>query len=236
MSDYPKEFLDLLESVSDKRPRTVIQHILKNGYITTQELKDDYGYNHPPRAARDVRELGIPLVTYRVPGPDGRKIVAYKFGDPSEAKNMLSKASGRTVLSKALKQALVKKYGPKCFIYLETMDENILQVDHRIPYEIGGEQDEEDLDCFMLLSPSANRAKSWTCEHCTNWETKDVGFCLSCFWVHPEKYDHVAGRLEKVVSIIFSGNEIDDYNKLIELAGEETAQETIKRIIHERLK
>lgn len=71
MSDYPKEFLDLLESVSDKRPRTVIQHILKNGYITTQELKDDYGYNHPPRAARDVRELGIPLVTYRVPGPDG---------------------------------------------------------------------------------------------------------------------------------------------------------------------
>lgn len=29
MSDYPKEFLDLLESVSDKRPRTVIRHILK---------------------------------------------------------------------------------------------------------------------------------------------------------------------------------------------------------------
>lgn len=122
------------------------------------------------------------------------------------------------------------------FIYLETMDENILQVDHRVPYEIGGEQDEEDLDCFMLLSPSANRAKSWTCEHCINWETKDAEFCLSCFWAHPEKYDHVAGRSEKVVSIIFSGNEIDDYNKLIELAGEESAQETIKRIIHERLK
>ena len=236
MSDYPKEFLDLLESVSDKRPRTVIQHILKNGYITTQELADDYGYNHPPRAARDVRELGIPLVTYRVPGPDGRKIAAYKFGDPSEIKNMLSKASGRTVLSKALKQALIEKYGPKCFIYSETMDENILQVDHRVPYEIGGEQDEEELDCFMLLSPSANRAKSWTCEHCTNWETQDTEFCLSCFWAHPEKYNHVAGRLEKVVLIIFSENEIDDYNKLIELAGEEAAQETIKRIIHERLK
>ena len=52
-------------------------------------------------AARDVGELGIPLVTYRVPGPDGRKNAAYKFGDPNEAKNMLSKASGRTVLSKA---------------------------------------------------------------------------------------------------------------------------------------
>lgn len=100
-----------------------------------------------------------------------------------------------------------------------------MQVDHRVPYEIGGEQDEEDLDCFMLLSPSANRAKSWTCEHCANWDIKDAEFCLSCFWAHPEKYNHVAGRLEKVVSIIFSGNEIDDYNKLIELAGEETAQE-----------
>ena len=54
MMEYPKEFLDLLESVTAKRPRTVIQHILKNGFITSQELKDIYGYNHPPRAVRDV--------------------------------------------------------------------------------------------------------------------------------------------------------------------------------------
>ena len=51
MTEYPKEFLELLESVTAKRPRTVIQHILKNGYITSEELKDVYGYNHPPRAA-----------------------------------------------------------------------------------------------------------------------------------------------------------------------------------------
>lgn len=66
MMEYPKEFLDLLESVTAKRPRTVIQHILKNGFITSQELKDIYGYNHPPRAVRDVREYGIPLITYRI--------------------------------------------------------------------------------------------------------------------------------------------------------------------------
>lgn len=29
MTEYPKEFLELLESVTAKRPRTVIQHILK---------------------------------------------------------------------------------------------------------------------------------------------------------------------------------------------------------------
>ena len=40
MKEYPKEFLDLLESVTAKRPRTVIQHILKHGFITSQELEN----------------------------------------------------------------------------------------------------------------------------------------------------------------------------------------------------
>lgn len=234
MAEYPKEFLNLLNSVTAKRPRTVIQHILEHGYITSEELKDKYGYNHPPRAVRDVRELGIPIVTYRVTGEDGRKIAAYKFGDPKET-NTLAKTAGRTVLSKALKRALIDKYGAKCFVYLETMDPSVLQVDHRVPYEIGGEHDEQDIDYYMLLSPSANRAKSWTCEHCVNWDKKDASFCMRCFWAHPENYDHVAGKPEKVVSLIFTGNEIQDYNKLIALAGEKTAQETIKSIIHKYL-
>ena len=87
MNDYPKEFLDLLESVKAKRPRTVIQHILEHGYITSEELKDTYGYNHPPRAVRDVREYGIPLITYHIMGSDGRRIAAYKFGNPADMKN-----------------------------------------------------------------------------------------------------------------------------------------------------
>jgi hypothetical protein len=47
--------------VTAKRPKTVIGHILKHGQITTEELKNLYGYNHPPRAARDVKEHGIPI-------------------------------------------------------------------------------------------------------------------------------------------------------------------------------
>ena len=234
MNDYPKEFLDLLESVTAKR--TVIQHILKHGFITSEELQNTYGYDHPPRAVRDVRERGIPLVTYRVTGTNGKRIAAYKFGDPADRNNHLSKAAGRTVLSKALKQALIEKYGSKCFIYLETMDGSVLQVDHRIPYEIGGEHDEKDIDCYMLLSPSANRAKSWTCEHCDNWERKDSSFCLHCFWAYPENYDHIAGKNERILSLVFTGDEIEDYNKLIEQSGRENAQEVIKQIIHDHLK
>lgn len=234
-SEYSKEFLDLLNSVEAKRPRTVIQHILKHGFITSQELKDTYGYNHPPRAVRDVREHGIPLHTYRISGTDGRNIAAYKFGDPSEATNALSKAAGRTLLSKALKLALIEKYGSKCFIYSESMDESLLQVDHRIPYEIGGEPRESEIDMFMLLSPSANRAKSWSCEQCDNWSIKDSAFCVKCFWANPEDYEHVAGKHQRVIYIVFTGDEIEDYNRLVQATGIDRAQKMIKHLIHEHL-
>lgn len=235
MQQYPEEFLSLLHSVTAKRAKTVIDHILKHGYITSEELTSLYGYSHPPRAIRDVRELGIPIITYRIKDSNDKSIAAYKFGDPAAVKDRLAKTAGRTALSKALKHALVEKYGAKCFIYLEDMDENILQVDHRIPYEIGGEHDESDIDYFMLLSPSANRAKSWTCENCQNWTKKDKNFCLKCFWAYPEHYEHVAGKFEKNIAISFSGDEVQDYYRLIELVGEETAQNAIKKLIHEAL-
>lgn len=139
----PQRILGAIGECDSQETQNGNSAYIKNGYITSEELKDVYGYNHPPRAVRDVREYGIPLVTYRVQGSDGRKIAAYKFGDPHEVQNALSKTAGRTVLSKALKQALIEKYGARCFIYLEEMDESKLQVDHRVPYEIGGEHDEK---------------------------------------------------------------------------------------------
>ena len=94
MPDYPKEFLDLLKSITAKRAKTVIDHILKHGFITTEDLKMKYGYDHPPRAVRDVREQGIPVETYKVDDSNGKKIAAYKFGDFK--KTRFSKLSGRT--------------------------------------------------------------------------------------------------------------------------------------------
>lgn len=164
MQQLPEEFIVFCKSVTAKRAKAVIEHILQHGFVTTEELKEQYGYNHPPRAARDVREHGIPLETFRVTGRDGRNIAAYKFGDP---KNLRFDRSGRTGLSKALKAQLIRHYGCKCFFYLEELDERELQIDHRIPYEIGGEPELQP-ENFMLVSGSANRAKSWSCEHCKN--------------------------------------------------------------------
>lgn len=230
-----KEDLLRLNSITDKRPSTVIQHIIKHGFITTEELTNNYGYEHAPRAARDVRERGVNLETYRVKSSDGRNIAAYRFGIPVFIDNKLSKTAGRTALSQALKKALVEKYGAVCFVYLQPMEERLLQIDHRIPYEIGGEQ-EDSLDCYMLLSPSANRAKSWTCEHCPNWTKKDVELCSNCFWAHPENYTHIAGKEARQIIITFTDNEIDDYNKLIDLVGQDQAENTIKDLISSYIK
>jgi len=84
--ELPEDFLKKVKSVTAKRAKTVIDHILEHGYITTEELSEKYGYDHPPRAARDVREQGIPLETFRVTGTHGRKIGAYRFGDPTKIK------------------------------------------------------------------------------------------------------------------------------------------------------
>jgi hypothetical protein len=215
MPKLPKEFIDLCHSVTAKRPKTVIDHILKHGSITTAELKEKYGYNHPPRAARDVREHGIPLETFRVTGSDGREIAAYRFSDVSSQR--FKKLSGRTGLSKKIKDALVEKYGCKCFIYLEKVDERELQVDHRVPYEVGGDGEGAELnpEDFMLLSGSANRAKSWSCEHCENWNNiKDRTICLTCYWAYPENYSHIATRQIRRLDLVWQGKEIDIYEKL----------------------
>ena len=132
--DLPENFRKLLDGVKQKRPRTVIDHILEYGQITTEDLKDIYGYNHPPRAIRDVREHGIPLDTFRVTGSDGKKHSAYRFGDP--AKVRATKLSGRTAFTSKLRAALIELHGACCNIYLETFPEGDLQIDHRIPFEI----------------------------------------------------------------------------------------------------
>ncbi|MDV2995018.1 MAG: hypothetical protein N4J56_004672 [Chroococcidiopsis sp. SAG 2025] len=231
----PNDFIQLCQSVTAKRPKAVINHILQHGFVTTEELKNIYGYNHPPRAARDVRERGIPLDTFWVTGSDGRRIAAYRFGDVNKAR--FSRFSGRTGLSKQLKDELIKSYGCKCFIYLEQVDKRELQIDHRIPFEIDGEP-ELSPEHFMLLCGSANRAKSWSCEHCENWSIiKDKSICLSCYWAYPESYTHIAMQQVRRIDIMWQEEEIDLYENLKHQATELNKEipEFIKEIIEREI-
>ena len=210
----PPSFVKRAREVKSKRAKEVVDEIFAKGYCTTAYI-ESLGYNHPPRAARDVRENGIPLVTKRYQDPEsGRRLAAYVFGD-FNADSLASKANGRTQLSNELKQKLIDKYGSRCFIFLEDLPEKDLQVDHRIPYEIAGEQDTENIDNFMLVSASANRRKSWECEHCPNWNVKDPETCRAYFWAHPEEYAHVACRHSRVMTIELDDDDtIEAYDEL----------------------
>ena len=224
----------LCDRVSAKRPRTVIDHILRHGQVTTEQLRELYGYDHPPRAARDVREAGIPLVTVRVKSDQtGRQVGAYRFGDPDKIKR--GRIGGRKAFSKAFKDDLISYYGARDAITGEKMEARYLQIDHRIPYEISGDEvhDESKREEYMLLDASSQRAKSWSCERCPNWQQhQDDQFCRSCFWAFPEEYEHVAGEQVRRVHVEWRGDEIDVFEGLLTRAEREdtTVAALLKRL------
>lgn len=220
-SSLDPDLLKLCKSIDAKRARTVIDHILKHGIITNEELNDLYGYDHPPRAIRDVRENGIPLITHSVTSPKtGRRMGAYTFDDASKIKR--GRIGGRSAFSKQFKKDLLALYGSKDAFTGAEMHERYLQIDHRVPYEvIGDDANAARLDPkeFMLLDASSNRAKSWSCENCDNLKTlHDPDICRRCFWASPEDYDHVALTESRRVDIVWTGEETDDYDALKEQA------------------
>jgi len=93
----PKQVLDKAKLITGKRSRLVVDHILKHGSITTEDL-ENYGYKHPPRAIRDVREQGLPLDMFWTKNTSGRRIAGYRLGDVTAIRN--DRLGGRQVLSK----------------------------------------------------------------------------------------------------------------------------------------
>jgi hypothetical protein len=231
VSDYPPEFLELLRSVTGRRARIVIDHILQHGSITTEQLKIIYGYNHPPRAIKDVRDHGIPIEKFSVKDNDGKTIAAYRFGDLSAVRAGI--LSGRKVFSRAFKTVLIEMQGAKCAICATRYEARYLQIDHRVPYEIGGDPVSASQSEFMLLCGSCNRAKSWTCEHCPNWQEKSPDVCRACYWANPVNYQHVATEPIRRLDIHWRGIEVEDYERLATHAASEniTVADYIKTVL-----
>jgi hypothetical protein len=216
----------------------VIDHILKHGHITTEELKVRYGYDHPPRAARDVREQGIPLETFKLAGSHGRQIAAYRFGDPQAIRS--GRLAGRVAWPKELKASLVDRDGDRCAICHAEFEPRYLQIDHRVPYEVGGDPSGlPRFEGFMLVCGSCNRAKSWSCEHCTNWSVdRDDSTCKSCYWASPRSYAHVALVQIRRLDITWSGTETADYDAIVNQASAERVELPgfVKRVLKKSLK
>ncbi len=133
MSDpirFQKELMERVAAVTNKRARFVLDSIVKNGLVTTEEIHQA-GYDHPPRAAQDAKDLGFQLKRVNVKHSNGRTIGAYLF-DEAELE---PGRSGRKLLPKKERDALIEAAGNKCQI---DGAEHNLQLDHRIPYEVAG--------------------------------------------------------------------------------------------------
>ena len=233
----PNDVLERLHAVRGKRSRVVVQHILAHGHITSEELQRDYGYEHPPRAVRDVREQGIPIETFSVGNADGKTIAAYRLGDLSQLRT--ARISGRVGLPKALKRLLLHTSGPRCGICRCEHEERFLQVDHRVPYEVAGDIDVKSQDAYMLVCQPCNRAKSWSCEHCPNWSSdRNPNVCQTCYWAMPTGYAHAATVDIRRLDLAWTGDQVADFDLLARKATETglSVPEHVKQLIRRHLR
>ena len=225
-----KEAMRALKSVRGKRARIVIEHILKHGSITTEQLKDTYGYDHPPRAIRDVLDQGIPLEKTATTSKEGRRIAEYRLGDLTQIRG--GRIGGRRQFPKAFKVQLGIVHDGRCAICHAKFELRALQVDHRVPYEVSGDKPGAALQAadFMLLCGSCNRAKSWSCEHCQNWvDLKAPGTCRNCYWASPQTHSHVAMHEIRRLDLSWVGDEVQDHDRL--RAAAETSRNSLPEFV-----
>jgi 5-methylcytosine-specific restriction endonuclease McrA len=235
--ELPKAFLAHVKAVTAKRAKTVIDHILEHGSITTEELRKRYRYADPRRALQDVRDQGIPLEMFKVKGADGRSIGAHRFDISRIADE--SRLGGRKAFPKITKQALLSRDGPRCAICGLEYESRYLQVDHCVPYKVAGDTLTDDLDELMLVCGSCNRGKSWSCEHCDNWnEINEIKACQSCYWASPKDYEHMALVQIRRVDLGWKGEEVKVYDRLREASKKHglPIQDVLKRILKDSLK
>lgn len=229
------KYIDNVLEVCSSRARFVINSILENGSITSEDLRDE-GYVHGARAIGDVRDNGVPLITQKTKSRDDRNIARYVFGSAADIKR--HKFGGRINFPGKLKIQLLKRDGAVCSISQQELPVSELQIDHRVPFFISGDiKGERNPDNFMLLSKSMQRAKPWECEHCDNLLTHfDAAICETCYWAFPENYKHVAMRELRMVTVTWEGEEVKTFDSMDEYAQQQgkSVQDVIKELTSEK--
>ncbi|MDK9721294.1 MAG: hypothetical protein OEL53_08940 [Rhodospirillales bacterium] len=160
-SDLDPKILALVKKViaegTSKRAEAALKMMLKSGTVTTDELQA-IGYNHPPRVIGDIRDAGIPVITGQArSSQSGKRMAIYSFGNSKDIQN--GRIGGRSAFPKAFKEDLISRYGSIDCITGAQLDKRVLQIDHRIPYRVAGDDAGSKLDVekFMLLDASSQR-------------------------------------------------------------------------------
>ena len=234
-SQYSSEFVNWARGlIMSKRAREALEIMLTQGSVTTEELTERYGLAHPPRAIGDLKDAGIVIEKRNVRSSQGKIIAEYTILE-SISDNIVNP---RKPIPKKVKNKLIQDNGPFCAACGGMFNPTVLQVDHRIPFRIGGDPDEWSQETVMLLCQSDNRAKSWTCEHCPNWCIRDSSVCANCYWCHPDgQYSHIAMEQQRRLSIVWQGDESTDFDDLEEQASmlDVTMQQYVKQVLSDCL-
>lgn len=235
-NDLNSEIVEELISRTTGRSRVVVEHILENGFITTLDLSE-LGYEHPPRAAADVRDRGIPLETVRKT-IDGKQVGHYRFPDDLDQLDQTS--IGRIAISKKFRNEILDHYGEIDIFTRAVTSPREIQIDHRIPYRISGDPKQPfRVADFMPVSAAMNRAKSWECEACPNWEERLVEVCSSCYWAIPDRsYEHVATVPIRRLDIIWQGErEVIEFDYLLSWSQQDNLEvaDLIKKLVADGL-
>lgn len=203
-----------IETVTNKRARFVLDHIVEHGLITADDIQAE-GYREHRRAVMDCRDLGFPIS--KVPSPSGGGVGAWSLDLDAEVR---AGRTGRKNFSKSFRNRLIAKAGGKCEVCGASQADRTLQIDHRIPYEIDpGTGDQVEAE-YQMLCPSCNRTKSWTCEkECPNWTVRDPSVCETCMWGSPSSYEHIATLDRRQATITWDGPDgVAAYERLSQAA------------------
>ncbi len=206
------DYEELLETLG-KRPRTMLELLMKKGEVSTYEL-GELGYDQAPRVAQDLKERGVRLRVKNGRHPiTGSRMAIYSLADDGE--ETPGSFTGRVAIPKAFREEILVHFKSRCNVCNTEYNGRSLQVDHRVPFLVGGESNEFDVRNFQALCNSHQRAKSWECEHCENRERRDVTICSTCYWAIPDgPFTHVAMREERRLDLTFVASEIKEYKNL----------------------
>ena len=230
-----KKLESLLQTLG-KRPKAVLTRLLENESVSTYEL-GVLGYDQPPRAAQDLKEHGVKLrVTHGKHPETGNRMGIYWLDD--EQPLLDGTFNGRQAFPKDFRRKVFNEYQSHCLFCGVALEDSRLQIDHRIPYQIAGEINTNNVAEFMPLCSSHQRTKSWACEHCPNYTVKNGAVCKGCYWAIPDgPYDHVATIRERRLVLTWSSAEIEDFITLSAAAKDsnQPPSEFVKRILSEEM-
>ncbi|MFF2652137.1 HNH endonuclease [Streptomyces sp. NPDC058045] len=199
---YSDEFIEWARQVkTSKRAQKALEFLLDQGTVTTDDLKNA-GYDHPPRAVRDLKDAGFAITSANV-SVDGRRMARYTLLD-----SMSEDFAQRRPISNSFRDKLFREHGHRCAVCGAEFITRMLQADHRVPFHIGGDPAVFETADFMPLCSSDNRAKSMSCETCPNWEVRNPDTCRTCYWHDPDDYDHVATIDERRLVLTVHGDRI----------------------------